>query len=367
MPGTSRLTLPENFDDFTSSMLLIQPEPQYLFTQLWMATAGASLEVPAALGLGDMAFSGVGAPYANLSADRVNMSREMFREAIAVCVDMSKQPGHTVRINRPQYANTTYTLASRLVAANASISTTPINVGSEQVALTIKRFAGPYDQANTRVAPVSADKLDASVGVHNVTQILGNQLKRDFHRFIDAVHVALGDSCSTILRPAGMTTDDTPTAVDNFKFDYAMINRAERTLDDLNIPALRDGFRIAILTPKQCQDLKDDPQFARYSQYFPEYSAVSPQYLTSVNRVHIFKSTTATRINNSSSVEIQRGLMFGPGLFASAVGADPATKKVAWTARSTDDNYGEQAKVIWVTYADWALADQRFGVGLRSC
>ena len=45
MPAITRATLPAEFYDRTSAMMLIQPEPQYLYAQLvYMADVQAELE-----------------------------------------------------------------------------------------------------------------------------------------------------------------------------------------------------------------------------------------------------------------------------------------------------------------------------------
>ena len=43
MPVISRASLPEEFFDITSAMLLIQPEPQYMYAQMWKSALGAAL------------------------------------------------------------------------------------------------------------------------------------------------------------------------------------------------------------------------------------------------------------------------------------------------------------------------------------
>lgn len=358
----SRLTLPENFYDITSAMLLLQPEPQYLFASLWKRAMGADLAVPDSLGLElpDRSVTGVGADYAQRTEGRLNLSSDLLDSLIGGKFDMDGTPGHTVFVNRPKFADTTYTRASRAVAQNATISTTAIGVGSEQVALTLQRFSGPYDQDNSRVAPYGLDAFDSKMGVHKVGKIVGLNMQRDFDKFIDSVMVALGDTANTVIRPTGMTTDNTPAAVGSFPLDYDSINRAEESADTANLPTFPDGYRLLAVTPTQARQLKNDAQFARYAEFHRDMNALFPGYLTTVNKLHVFKATTLTTTANTSSIAIHRAQLMCPGAFASALGGRP------YVAKSSDDNYGLTPKVVWLMNMDVILADNRFVISLRT-
>lgn len=358
----SRLTLPENFFDVTSAALLLQPEPQYLFASLWKRAMGQDLGVPDAIGLElpDRSVTGVGADYAQRTDGRLMLATDLFDSLIGAKFDMEGMPGHSVFVNRPKFANTTYTTTARKVSQNTAISTTAIGVGSEQVGLTLQRFAGPYDQDNSRVAPYGLDAFDAKVGVHKVSKIVGLNMQRDFDKFVETVMVGLGDTAATVVRPAGMTTDNTPTVVGANPLDYDTINRAEESADTNNIPCFPDGYRLLAVTPTQARQLKNDSQFARYAEFHRDMNALFPGYLTSVNKLHVFKSTTLTTTANSSSIAIHRAQLLAPGAFASALGGRP------YVAKATDDNYGLTPKVIWIMHADWLLADNRFVLSVRS-
>jgi N4-gp56 family major capsid protein len=356
----SRLSLPENFFDWTSDMLLLQPEPQYLYARLWKRAMGAELVVPDALGAPGREIMAQGAQYASADASRLSLAPDLFDATFAARVEMSGMPGHTVRINRPKFLDGSEATTARRVATNQSISTTPIDAGSEQIALTLGLYAGPYDTVNSRIAPYGIDAFDAQLGVHKLSQIVGMQLKRDMDRWLERVHVALLDAAGTTVRPAGMTADNDATASGQFPFDLDTFLRAELTLDEANIPYFADGYRCAVLTPRQVKQLADDQQYARYAQFNKEYNALFPGYVASVHKTHIFKSNSLTVTANSSSVNIHKGHMFGPGALASAIGRRPTVRA------ANEDNYGMTAKVIWTLDGDFVLADSRFAVSVRS-
>lgn len=350
-----RSQLTEEFYDRTSAALLRQPEPQYLYARLFKRALSISLGVPTMLGRPGYQVGGQGAPYTAPDADRLNLSDDdMATEIFAAKADFTGEPGHIMKFNRPKYANTTYTQASREVGTNQSISTTAIAAGSEQALLQIKRFAGPYDSTNNRVAPYGLDAFDASMGVHNLAQFVGTQLGRDFDRTLDSFWVTLADLASATLYPAGMTAANDATAKGQFPLTYEQISRLSKYQDDNNMPTLGDGRRILVVTPTGKKFLKDDPQFAHYATFHKDLNPMYPGWFATLAEYHCFVSNTLTTTANSSSINIHYGHAFAPGVFLGGRGSTIGVRA------ASDDNYGETAKVIWLAYLALGLADNRF-------
>lgn len=361
----TRATLPQEFFDITSDMLLVQPEPQYLHGMLAKMALGASLQMGEGLGIAPgRAFSGPGADYGTPEGDRLMLADPIASEAVVVIPELGRPPGATVKINRPVFADSTYTPSSREVASGAQISTTPVDISSQQVQVTLKRYAGPYDQANTRVAPLAADRFDAQLPVHKVASILGKQLKRDFDKTLDRFMVALFDAAQTVVVPQGFADSDAFTTQGDAPLDFNTLARTELALDEANIPMFANGKRICVLHPRQVQQLKDDQQFARYVSYDMSKAGVNPvfssTFVGSIGRLNIFQSNTLTKGANGNSVDVYTGQAFGPGMVGLGAGSLPRA------AFSTADNYGEQALVIWLWYAGFATLDQRFGVRVQT-
>ncbi len=358
--GFSRATMPEEFYDKTSDMLLVQPEPMYLYAMLWLGAMRASLEIPASLGMPGREAPSVGADYTPAERDRLILSNPMFNEIIAAKIDFNGAPGGTIRLNRPAYATTTYTEASRKIATGSTISTVAVSPKSEQNSLTLFNYGGPYDAANSRVAPLGIESFDANMGVHKSAQIVGTTMKRDCHRFLDTVNVQLLDLASTAVYPEGMTAVDDVTSVGQFPFTYEQLNRTEQQMDDANLPTFGDGFRVLVLTPTQLKQLKDDPQYQRQAFSFPEYNTLFPQYAKSVGKFHVFKSTTLSTTAATSTIAVHRGHAIAPGALLAGMG-----RKLRVTP-ATDDNYGNTVKAIWQGDLAFGLADNRMVVSVRS-
>lgn len=364
MPDINRATLPEEFFDVTSAGLLIEPEPQYLHAALLKMSLAASLDVGSMLGLmvPGREFGTKGAPYADAEAGRLLLSPDgLYDQTVHVVTELGKTPGHTVRLNRPSYTNTTYTFASREVGQNVTIATTPTTVDSDQIPVTLKRYAGPLDPVTGAVAPYGVDRFDGSVMLHRPAMIVGHNLKRDFDRTLDTFGVTLLDSGASIVRPAGFAADDDHAVAGDGPMSYAVMLSAERTLDDLNVPTFANGKRVMVLHPRQAEQLSSDAQFNRLAVFQQDFNPLfRGTYWRSVGQWDLFKSTRLTSVNNSSGVQVFRGQAFAPGAIGAGIGEMPRT------AYNTQDNYGERALVIWLLYAGFATLDNRFIASIRT-
>ena len=348
-----RVNIPAEFYDRTSSMLLKKPEPQYLYAAFIKRAMAADLTVPDELGHPDRKLSGVGDDYAEVNDDRLALEGDMISESvIGAKFDMQGEPGHTVRVNRPLFTDSTYTLASRTIGRDVTISTTPIPVSSEQTSITLLRLAGPY--GSSAVQPYSLDNLDTQVGVHKASKIAGLHLKRDFDKTLDSIMVGLLDT-GTAIYPNGFTADNDFATSGAAPFSYDFVSQIERKMDDANLPVLPDGKRLLVVPPAAGQGLKTDPQFTRLSEFHKEVNALFPgTYFRTLGNFHIFKSTSLSKPTNSSSVPIYRAHAIAPGALGVAMGKAPAT------AYSNDDNYGITAKIIWMAFMGFKVFDSSF-------
>jgi len=361
MAVVTRISLPEDFYDITSALLLRQPEPQYLHAILAKNALGAKLNGNASYGLPGRGGPASGASLPDVTAHRLILSDPIASEAIMAVNEGTV--GHTIRMNRPKFSNTTYTEVSREVSSGSTISTTPIDLQMEQVPLTIKRFAGPYDSTNSRVAPIAIDEFDAKRSVHDLVEYRGMHLVRDFDKFLDSVMVLLFDSvtAANVVYPTGMTSDNSATTADAFPLDVNTLFRSEELLASSHIPRFSDGTYATVLTSRQVRELKDDDQFARYAQFQGAgLNPLLPGFVGKVGKLMVYESNTLTTASNGSSVAIQYGQMFGPGKVGFAVSEMPRV------LMSTDDNYGLQSKVIWEMEGGFANLDNRFGCSVRS-
>lgn len=366
--GIQRASLPAEFFDTTSATLLHAPEPQYLHARLILAAMSMDLDAKGGLALPipGRAITAQREGYLTLPEMQFELSDPIAAEAVRVMTDFapgSTTPGHTIRFNRPRFVDSTYTFGSREVPAGSLISTTPVNVGSDQVPLTVKRWAGPYDATNSRVAPYQVNRFDSGRAVHSLAGVAELHFMRDFHKTIDAFGVALWNSCkaANIVYPVGMTAVDDAVAVGDHPMDYATLALTERRLDDANIPKFSNGKRIMVLTTLQVEQLSRDSEYQRLAVFEKDYNPLlKGSYVKSCGGFDIMKSTTLTQTNNSSSIPIQYGQAFGPGM----VGVGPASMPAV--VPNSQDNYGEDVLAIWLWYCAFGVLDDSFGCSIRT-
>lgn len=358
MASYSRASVPQEFFDKASDLLLVQPEPQYFYAQLWLGAMAASLNPGSAMGNPWRAITGVGADYSSADRDRLMLADPMFNEVIAAKFDFNAAPGSTIKINRPVFTNSTYTESARKIPTGTAISTTPITVGSQQTSLTMFRYGGPY--GSSAIQPYGIEAFDANMGIHNAVKLHATHLVRDCHKFLDTVNVQLLDLAATAVYPSGMSAVNDATTVGSFPFTYAQLCDVEQQMDTANLPTFGDGFRALVLTPVQVQQLRADKTYAAAARNFPQYNILFPQYVGSVNKFHIFRSNSNTITANGSSVNIHYGHAIAPGALLAGMG------RPLRVVNDNNDNYGETVKVIWLGDLAFGLANNTFVYSVRS-
>jgi hypothetical protein len=302
---------------------------------------------------------GAGADYSTAEDDQLALEPDILSENLfAVKVDFNGQPGNTVRVNRPKYTDSTYTEASRRVMPGTAISTTGLALDSEQAILTLQRYGGPY--GTTQIQPYVIEKQVAEMGVHDLVKIAGKHLVRDFHKTLDSFGVALGQQGATTLYPRGVTAANDMTTTASAPLTYELIGRVAKEMDeDLKLPTLPDGRRVLVVTPTGLKQLKDDPQYARYSHDFEKTSPLFRRY-TALKAVipefYVFVSNTLNITANTSSVNVHTALAMAPGCFGIGMGERPMVRN------ATADNYGLSVPVIWTACLALANLDSRFVV-----
>ena len=355
-----RAELPAEFQDLTDSRLLIQPQNQYPYSAMLKASLALSMgaSVPKD---GGRSPSGGGMPYINAAQDRLMLTSPIPSALFQVRVNFNLTKGHTLKFNRPKFKSTTYTLASRQIKTNTTITTTPADiVDSEQNTLTLVRVAGPYDSVNSRPAPIAIEDFDANLSIHDLYAMSGTHLVEDFDHFLDSwVTATADDGTGATVYPQGMTADNTATGAGQFPFTYEQTSRCSKEMDEANLPRFPNGRRLMMVTPTGKKQLKDDPQFARYAADHTEQNPLFPGYFGSTPEFDFGLSNTLTVAANSSSVDIHYGHAIAPGAFAAGFGRAPRM------ALASDDNYGETPKVIWMADLAVGLADSRFVKSVR--
>jgi len=183
------------------------------------------------------------------------------------------------------------------------------------------------------------------------------------------VYGALLDQPSIVRYPGDpsnlLTTDAAafPIAGNGYRtFDAECVFRMEQTLSDNSIPRFADGMYHLIITPQQARQLRDDATFQRMAVFESELNPLKRSFIATLGQVEIYQCATNTVDTTTvAGVSIHHGIMFGPGAVGRVKDGDGCR-----VVNSTDDNYGETPKVVWIAYEGQEMLDNRFVVGVHS-
>ncbi len=379
MPVVSPAWLPSEFTEITSAIMLKAPVSQYLYARMvYMADAQAQLRVdPASFewvnGRGVPANAG-GAPVPDLASMQLMLSDDVRGEVILVADELATQPGSVVKLNRPVFSGGGYTFAQRTIGSGQSMSTTPISLTGEQVPITINRYTGPFASGGSTPQPYGIDRFQAMQSVHSLAMRVGTHLINDRDHLVDAGVASLIDSPASGATlypgdPNNTLSSDSAAFITNGDrtFDYETILRAVAFLQSQNIPTFADGMYRLIVNPAQSKQLLSDPVYRGEAKYIvnpPDpRNPLLDGWVTNIGRqVEVYMSNSNTIDTSTvSGVTINHAVMFGPQIVGRVRDRDGVR-----IVLSSDDNYGETAKAMWLAYEGYAMLNQQFMVAIHS-
>ena len=379
MAVVSPAWLPSELTEITSAIMLKAPVSQYLYARMvYMADAQAQLRVdPASFewvnGRGVPANAG-GAPVPDLASMQLMLSDDVRGEVILVADELATQPGSVVKLNRPVFSGGGYTFAQRTIGSGQSMSTTPISLTGEQVPITINRYTGPFASGGSTPQPYGIDRFQAMQSVHSLAMRVGTHLINDRDHLVDAGVASLIDnpaSGATLYPgdPNNTLSSDSAAFITNGDrtFDYETILRAVAFLQSQNIPTFADGMYRLIVNPAQSKQLLSDPVYRGEAKYIvnpPDpRNPLLDGWVTNIGRqVEVYMSNSNTIDTSTvSGVTINHAVMFGPQIVGRVRDRDGVR-----IVLSSDDNYGETAKAMWLAYEGYAMLNQQFMVAIHS-
>lgn len=369
MTDWTRAGIPQNFQDLTSDIMLRAPEPQYFHASLIKGIIAAQVLKTGIEQFGlpmpgrDAQWAGVGAdvPSSAFAGLVLNDSSGIF-EAGMYFDDFDRmdnpRPGHSVRVNRPVFTDSTYTLASRTIASGSTISTTGQTVGMGQVDLILRRIGGPYNNTAAAVTPYVLDRFDMGRGIHATASLVGMYMQRDCDKTLDKIGVDLLDAVDTstgIVRPGNMTADNDSGAAGSFPMSYQVLAKLKTRMIEQHVMPFRNGRYALVLAPRQVEQLKTSPDFKQLSSFMRDINPLfTASYQFTIDGFDVYQSTTLTTATNSSSVTIYYGQAFGRQVVG--VGCPRPPEAVM----NTQDNYGESVPLIWLAYIALTTLDNRY-------
>ena len=363
----TRLNLPQAFNDAISKVGLQQPIPAFAFARvLFSAVAAAQLRKALPEGV----------PIGATSLESNMMPLDPIRAQLVTVFDELMGKGHeddTVKIRRPAFSGGGYTTGSRLARAESATSIVPISVTGEITSITLQMYEGPYDSANSRVAPYAFAPHQVNGDPARFGAELFDQLDYDRWAFVDAVLLSLceananhivgsdpsgsmdGTVMATVATNAFLAAGDRP-------LDCDAIMRGKVKLRNNKIKPLPNGRYAAFLSTNQILDLTRDPDWKEPSKELESTNILAGALVNSIHGVDIYEvnNLNTGTSGGGATPTYQKGFMLGAGALGYAPGSPCSVEP------SHDTNYGKQLKFVWQAVEGYVRLDDRMGVSLLS-
>jgi N4-gp56 family major capsid protein len=237
-----------------------------------------------------------------------------------------------------------YTEASRRLTDGTPVTAASISLTESQKTLTFRQYGGPHDASN--VAPLGITEMLETMAVHEVAQVVGQQLQRDRAKFTNKVKMDLL-LASTNLVTANDAAEGSITASQFASASW--LTALNKKMKDLKVPTFSNGRWKLIIGTRDEQNLKKDSDI---KAAFREFAAANPLLRGQLGVYENFDIYVETLmptkgVGAASAVTGYQGVAFGPLSLAQAA------KKSPQAAFKDDTDYGRQSHVIWKAIEAW--------------
>lgn len=372
MSGTavSLQSLPQEFvENVRAGMRLPQPQPQFFFA---MAALTAAMRT-AAVAAGEdsatnfvrlMAGPGAAVP-ANL--DMFARTADAYPGMVQYVSGFGLGEGDTIKMRRPVYTGGGYDLASRRVNPTVPTSLVGQAITMEEVPVILDQYEGPWDPNNNRVGPYQITNFDARYrrSADNLAQEVSNHLSYDYIKWLDTVIRDLFRATPNITYSDAVANVLSFTAGAGHFTNLQLVLQARKALSDRERKPFPNGKYMAIVPTAWNTQMVEDPAYRQLAAG-PNSTEknILFRYLSTVEDVDIFESTTAKTYNAGDTVPndgnaVPAGATVYEGLLISpeAVGFGDAEGPTMHTTSDTD--YDKNAKVIWRSVEAFQTLDNR--------
>lgn len=368
---TTTNTTPAEFQDRLSQQLLLQPDAEFIFARWAFGAAmaaqmmdedgfdtammelreGRATRGGSAAGLAEAMSSGMGGP--------LLLSLGVVFPDLVTMVKEAKQPGETIKINRPKFIDGATTEQNRRLDSTTRIfGTNSQAINREQVDVTVVQYGGPGD-ANGNPVPIAVTRFAQNRAAHDLIAEVGYQLRRDRWKFVDDLIQARLLSSPNVSTVGGVGAANY-TAADAEGMDLDTVMDVVEVMKGRKIPGVGGaGKYIYVGDIHQVTQLKKDPKYQRSAKEIDERNVLNglfPGAVATVENLIVCECNRMTRTTAGAggALTAYQGLVLAPGAlgWASAEGAR--------AIRDKNDDGGRFSQYAWEAYEGWALLDDRF-------
>ena len=368
-----RGNLPTNYVDLKTrvdaNLMLPTPEPQYLFAQMAMAgrLSLASIDAGATTVQQFVSMNGGGAE-GDKDLARLMIVSEQMPNAVTAVDAFGLGLGDTVKFDRDVYSTGGLTEADREHTTGSTVSTTGLTITEEEIPVVLKQYMGPYDASGSGVQPYGISEFDAKwrANKEKLVSKVTRRLVRDYTYWLDTViRLRYQASTYTTLSDADYSDVTEYVAGGNSRFTSEQLLRARQALVDRHWQPFPDGRYKCIVPTVFNAHMQYDLDYRDRSKNFADGRNLIHGYIGSFQDIDIYECATTTTWAAAStftgtgtgtvptSVTLEEGLLFGPGVVGMGTALSPETRF------SDSTNYGLEALVIWYALHAFQTLDQR--------
>lgn len=302
----------------------------------------------------------------------------VFHQELTVKEEIGKNEGDTIRLNRyPYLPEAGLDEASRTIEPSQTIGTNNgVRLTADHVYINLKRFAGPYNEDEAAVAPLTVDEVSMRYAQTVISQIDwddalarrksatslwdgigGQRLKRDHDLWEDKVIQTLLGTVSNTYNATGVA--DGSVNAQKFLPSQDLAELMEM-VGDAKIPPCKDGYYHFYCSPRLAKHIMQDNQLRdELSRSMTGQRELRKGEIGIYEGFKFFKSNNmSTKTVNTKTAHL--GYILGDYVLGCGVGM-PAQVRI-----NSNDDYQTKMFLIWLKDCGYTLLDGRLAIEVRT-
>lgn len=239
---------------------------------------------------------------------------------------------------------------SAAASASGTLTETDNGDGVSLSATTADITLAEYGNFTTITEKVSFTAKDNTLV--NAVSVMGQNMGHS----LDDVAAAVYAAGTNVIYGGDATSSATLATGDSMTVD--LLIEAVKDLKTNNAPTFDDGMYVAILSPKQAMDLKQDSDF-QSSVSYGAYEKIARGYIGTFQGCHVIESANAPTA--SESVTVQKAIVFGQNALGEGFAYEP---KMVITPPS--DELKRFTNVGWKALCGFAILVDEYVVRIES-
>lgn len=264
-----------------------------------------------------------------------------------------------ILVDKPAFINTTaqggFSETNRRLTDGTDIQVANlIGLSMDQFALAVREYAGPYHTAGAAsIQPLAITELTLKRSIHDLAALIGNALRRDYEKWINAVFRDLALGTTTVVTADGTAEG---AIVVNKPINWDMLVRLRKQMKDLLIPEFgaTGRYRYVISTQDESKLPLDADVKAAMKALTTLDAELKNGYIGTLLGFDFYVDTTMPTkgVGAGGAVTGYQGVAFGeiPAIgWINAMAPDARQYK--------NDDFARKALFVWIAHQGFGTLD----------